>query len=219
MSFETQATFEAGALKLSPAAVQHTRNHYSKGREMSTTNPRNASHKKTEKLRSPQLSTTWRFVVGSLALITATHCAVLQAAEVTTEFTIHQDVPSLVHVDLGQDGHSHGDLLAFDAPIQATNGEKGKVSGFVLTVDIPEKEHEVFQDRIASIVFDLGNANTRVISGKSVYPHQGELEMVKNNPQIRAVVGGTGKYVGARGQVSTTRDDDGGYTHHIELVD
>ena len=144
---------------------------------------------------------------------------VLQAAEVTTKFTIRQDKPSLAHVDIGRKGQSHGDLMAFDAAVQATNGEKGKLSGFVLTVDIPEKEHEVFQDRIDSMVFDFGNANTLVISGKAAYPHRGELEIAKNNPQIRAIVGGTGKYIGARGQISTTHDDDEGYTHVIELVD
>tara|TARA_B110000211_G_scaffold130494_1_gene149940 strand:- start:53 stop:631 length:579 start_codon:yes stop_codon:yes gene_type:complete len=144
---------------------------------------------------------------------------VLQAAEVTTKFTIRQDKPSLAHVDIGRKGQSHGDLMAFDAAVQATNGEKGKLSGFVLTVDIPEKEHEVFQDRIDSMVFDFGNANTLVISGKAAYPHRGELEIAKNNPQIRAIVGGTGKYIGARGQITTIRDDDEGYTHVIELVD
>ncbi|MDF1844783.1 MAG: hypothetical protein P1U77_25505 [Rubripirellula sp.] len=153
------------------------------------------------------------------AFIVFTCSGALHAAEVTTKFTIHQDEPSLVHVDLGQKGQSHGDLLAFDALVQATNGEKGKLSGFILTVDIPEKDHEIFQDRIVSMVFDLGDANTLVISGKSVYPHRGELEMVKNNPQIRAVIGGTGKYIGARGQISTTRDEDGGYTHLVELID
>lgn len=155
----------------------------------------------------------------TLAFIVFAYTGVLHAAEVKTKFTIHQDEPSLVHVDLGQEGHSHGDLLAFDAPVQATNGDKGKLSGFILTVDIPEKDHEIFQDRIVSMVFDLGDANTLVISGKSVYPHRGELEMVKNNPQIRAVIGGTGKYIGARGQISTTRDEDGGYTHVVELID
>ena len=143
---------------------------------------------------------------------------VLQAAEVTTKFTIRQDKPSLAHVDIGRKGQSHGDLMAFDAAVQATNGEKGKLSGFVLTVDIPEKEHEVFQDRIDSMVFDFGNANTLVISGKAAYPHRGELEIAKNIPQIRAIVGGTGKYIGARGQITTVRDDEG-YTHVIELVD
>ena len=143
----------------------------------------------------------------------------LDAAEVVTKLTIHQDLPTLVHVDLGKEGASQGDMLAFDAAVETANGVKGKLSGFVLTVDIPEKDHEVFQDRIVSMVFDLGGANTLVIAGKSVYPHRGELEMKKNNPQMRAVIGGTGKYIGARGQVSTTRDKDGGYTHRFELVD
>tara|TARA_B100000767_G_C19536557_1_gene438885 strand:+ start:161 stop:643 length:483 start_codon:yes stop_codon:yes gene_type:complete len=143
----------------------------------------------------------------------------LQAADVTTKFTIHQDEPSLAHVDVGQKGQSQRDLLAFDAPVQTTSGEKGKLSGLVIAVDTPENEPEVFQDRIVSMVFDFGNANTLVISGKSVYPYHGELEFAKNVAQIRAIVGGTGKYIGARGQISTTRDDDDGYTHVIELVD
>jgi hypothetical protein len=159
------------------------------------------------------------FLALTFVFIAFSNSGVLQAAEVTTKFTIHQDEPSLARVDIGQKGQSHGDLMAFDATVQVTNGEKGKLSGFVLTVDIPEKEHEVFQDRIVSMVFDFGNANTLVISGKSVFPHSGELEIAKNNPQIRAIVGGTGKYIGARGQISTTHDDDEGYTHVIELVD
>jgi hypothetical protein len=159
------------------------------------------------------------FLALTFVFIAFSNSGVLQAAEVTTKFTIHQDEPSLARVDIGQKGQSHGDLMAFDATVQATNGEKGKLSGFVLTVDIPEKEHEVFQDRIVSMVFDFGNANTLVISGKSVFPHRGELEIAKNIPQIRAIVGGTGKYIGARGQISTRHDDDEGYTHVIELVD
>jgi len=152
-------------------------------------------------------------------LLTLVPSSLSAAAKVTTKLTVHQDSPSIVHVDLGSAGHSHGDMLAFDAEIKSSTGQKGKLSGIILTVDIPEKEHEVFQDRIVHMVFDMGQANTIVVSGKSVYPHTGELEMVKNNPQIRAIIGGTGKYIGARGQVSTTRDDDGGYTHVLELVD
>ena len=82
-----------------------------------------------------------------------------------------------------------------------------------------QAKDEVSEDRIASMVFDLGNADTLVISGKSVYPYRHKPQMDKNNPQIRAVIGGTGKYIGARGQIATTRNDDETYTHLIELVD
>ena len=169
--------------------------------------------------RGLAIQTVPRHLITAFLAVIFCHPSLLVAADVVTKLTIHQDLPTLVHVDLGKEGASQGDMLAFDAAVKTTDGVKGKLSGFVLTVDIPEKDHEVFQDRIVSMVFDLGGANTLVIAGKSVYPHRGELEMKKNNPQMRAVIGGTGKYIGARGQVSTTRDKDGGYTHRIELVD
>jgi hypothetical protein len=33
------------------------------------------------------------------------------------------------------------------------------------------------------------------------------------------VTGGTGTYLGATGQVTTSRNDDGSYTHTFELVE
>jgi len=158
----------------------------------------------------------------SRVLIALIACAALssaQAADIAQSFTIHQELPNLVHVDLGGEGSSHGDMLAFDAVVKTDTGVKGKLSGFVFTVDIPEQDHEVFQDRIAQMVFDLGETNTLVIGGKSVYPHNAGHEMDKNQPQLRAIIGGTGSFIGARGQATTTRNDDGTYEHHIQLVD
>jgi alpha-D-ribose 1-methylphosphonate 5-triphosphate synthase subunit PhnG len=37
--------------------------------------------------------------------------------------------------------------------------------------------------------------------------------------QVRAVIGGTGDYIGATGQITTTRNDDGSYDHVVELID
>ena len=132
---------------------------------------------------------------------------------------VHQELPDLTHIDLDKEGSSHGDLLAFDATVTSDNGMTGKLSGFIMTVDIPQKDHEVFQDRIVQMVFDFGEANTIVVGGRSVYPHSDKSEMKKNEPQYRAVIGGTGTFMGARGQVITTRNDDGTYEHMIELMD
>ena len=137
----------------------------------------------------------------------------------TQTLKVHQELPDLTHIDLDKEGASHGDLLAFDATVSSDNGMKGKLSGFIMTVDIPQKDHEVFQDRIVQLVFDFGEANTIVVGGRSVYPHLDKSEMKKNEPQYRAVVGGTGTFMGARGQVITTRNDDGTYEHMIELMD
>ena len=137
----------------------------------------------------------------------------------TQTLKVHQELPDLTHIDLDKEGASHGDLLAFDATVSSDNGMKGKLSGFIMTVDIPQKDHEVFQDRIVQLVFDFGEANTIVVGGRSVYPHLDKSEMKKNEPQYRAVIGGTGTFMGARGQVITTRNDDGTYEHLIELMD
>ena len=45
-----------------------------------------------------------------------------------------------------------------------------------------------------------------------------KVEITEEAPQVRAVVGGTGDYFAARGQVTTVRHKDGSYDHTIELA-
>jgi len=134
--------------------------------------------------------------------------------------TLDQALPFLVHIDVGLEGGSHGDILAFDAEVTSTEGLLGKLSGVIVTVNIPEPGGINYQDRIVHLVFDLGGANTVVVGGKSVYPVDGgpASEFAKNIPQIRAIIGGTGDYMSARGQMESTRLDDGSYKHVLYLL-
>ncbi len=75
-----------------------------------------------------------------------------------------------------------------------------------------------FFDRVGNIVLDFGGIDTLVIGGHSVYV-VGVGEMAVDAPQVRAITGGTGRFIGASGQVTTTRRDAGHYEHKIELVD
>jgi len=152
-------------------------------------------------------------------LLTSLQLSAAPEKKVTTALTITQKLPTLKHVDLGKEGASHGDMLAFSAVVITDGGIKGVLSGFITTVSIPEKEGEIFQDRIGHMVFDLGDGNTLVVGGKSVYPHNDGVEMRNNQPQLRAIIGGTGTFIGARGQIYTTRNEDGTYEHRVELVD
>ena len=43
-------------------------------------------------------------------------------------------------------------------------------------------------------------------------------EFEAGQPVVRPVLGGTGKYIGARGQVTSTRSDDGSYTQVFTLL-
>jgi len=138
-------------------------------------------------------------------------------ADERTEFTVHQDNPALATVDLGYAGKSHGDMLAFEATISTEDGVEGLLSGILITVALPRGQ-SVFEDRIGNLVFKFGDSDSLVVAGGSVYP-QDETEMATNQPQVRAVIGGTGKYIGARGEVTTTRNDDGTYDHAFKLID
>ncbi|MEO1190251.1 MAG: hypothetical protein AAFY02_00715 [Pseudomonadota bacterium] len=139
-------------------------------------------------------------------------------AQEATSFTVQQEVPALAAVDLGASGRSHADMLAFEAAIQSDDGRSGTLFGVLTTVDLPVEAGDLHEDRLGHLVFDLGAGGSLVVLGASVYA-EAASEMEQSRPQVRAVVGGTGDYIGARGQVTTTRNTDGTYTHVFELLD
>lgn len=138
------------------------------------------------------------------------------AAERTT-FKVRQEAPVLVTVDVGSEGSSHGDILAFEATITREDGTAGILRGMLTTVDIPAGD-DLIEDRVGQLVFDLGDGGMLIVAGSSVYS-SGSVEMAAGNAQVRAVIGGTGDFIGARGQVTTVRAEDGHYDHMFELVD
>jgi hypothetical protein len=153
-----------------------------------------------------------------LALALVPVSAVAGLAAERQAFVILQEAPDLNAVDLDVGGPSHGDLLAFEARITHDDGRAGTLRGILITVDLPEPGGDVHEDRIGQLLFDLGEGDSLVVAGGSVYPHQ-SVEMAPDNAQVRAVIGGTGAFIGARGQVTTIRDADGTYEHRFELLD
>ena len=131
-----------------------------------------------------------------------------------------QDKPVLVHLNLGDTAHSHGDGMAFEAVIKDTAGQvAGDVMGWLITVDIMDGDSTNpvhVADRIGSMVFNLGDENEIVAQGGTTY-HHGEQQMKLGISQKRAIVGGTGKYKGIEGEVTTTRNDDGTYLHVLDV--
>ena len=121
----------------------------------------------------------------------------------------------MVTLDLGSKGHSEGDMLAFEASVSGENGVKGTLYGLWITVDVIDSADK-FEDRLGQIYADFGNGNSIVIAGRAVYVVDSQ-EITVSAPQVRAIIGGTGDYMGARGQVTTTHNADGSYDHLIEL--
>ena len=134
--------------------------------------------------------------------------------------TYIQDKPVLIHVNLGDTAHGHGDGMAFEAVLKDTTGKAvGEVLGWIVTVDIVDGDSANLikvSDRIGTMVFDLGDENEIIAQGGTSY-HHGEQQMKLGIAQKRAIVGGTGKYKGVEGEITTTRHDDGTYTHVLDI--
>jgi hypothetical protein len=139
-------------------------------------------------------------------------------AQAKQTFTITQGKPEITRVDIGVTGMSVGDLFGFEAPFTTQDGKMGRIYGIITIVSIPTGANDPFIDRLSSGVLDFGKSDTLVVNGRTVYgTYQGEIK--DNEPQLRAIIGGTGRFIGARGQISTIRTPSGSYEHEIQLLD
>jgi len=95
----------------------------------------------------------------------------------------------------------------------------GKPAGF-LTGTITDYHPALIENenefRRRYLVFNLKDGEI-IATGNSLYP-VAESQIDKNSTVVIAVVGGTKKYVGANGQVRSTRNSDGTYTHRFKLI-
>ena len=134
--------------------------------------------------------------------------------------TFSQDKPLLTHVNLGDTAHGHGDGMAFEAILKDTTGTAvGEVLGWLVTVDIVDGDSANpvhITDRVGTMVFKFDEDNKIVASGGTSY-RKGEQQIDIGIAQKRAVVGGTGKYKGVKGEVTTTRNEDGTYKHVLDV--
>jgi len=128
-------------------------------------------------------------------------------------FTITQDAPELQAVD-GDDEQALEATL-FHADVERDDGTVGELVGYLLTVDYAT-DSDPYEERIGTLVFHFGG-DQLIATGGSFYSLT-ELEMDDEVVQTRAIIGGTGRYIGAEGEVDTTRNADGTYTHTITLV-
>ena len=160
------------------------------------------------------IAATIGFALGSASTLPAA-----QAAQPTRTVVLTQQPPVLHPVDLHLEGASVADMVLYEATIAGEQAESGMLTGFLITADMPDAETgDAHQDRLGQLSFDLGHGNSLVVAGEAIYPSE-DVEMTTNAEQLRAVVGGTGDFLGARGQVATTRNDDGTYTHEVTLLD
>jgi hypothetical protein len=129
---------------------------------------------------------------------------------------IRQEAPVLVDIGVEEQGKSVGDLLYFEASVTDADGNRGTLIGSLATVRLTDANLAEIEERLANLVFRFGD-DMLIVSGGSEYPSD-QSEMQAGAPQLRAVVGGTGRFFAARGEVVTERMEDGTYTHTFSLV-
>ena len=135
------------------------------------------------------------------------------AGQSTTTLTLVQDKPTIERVDSVV---KQGILTFFEAGLSTTSGaDAGVLAGSVLTVDISEDSSE-FEVRQRTLTYDTPDGQIQA-AGLSNYPFA-DRELAELDPQIIAIVGGTGKYLGVTGEVQTTRLTDGTYEHFFTFV-
>ena len=138
----------------------------------------------------------------------------------TETLTIYQDAPKMSLLDLGAPGNSLGDVYHFSAALHSERGGPvtGEVVGSKTLVKMPTDANPNLERRATLIFFTFAEGKDQIIAfGAGDYsPSTPEFDADK--PVVRPVLGGTGKYMGARGQVTSTRSSDGSYTQVFTLL-
>jgi hypothetical protein len=138
----------------------------------------------------------------------------------TQEFTIYQDAPVIVPLDLGASGPTAGDSFYFYAALRLVPAGPvvGEVFGTKVVVKTATALQPLIEQRITNLVFTFNDRLDQiVVAGVADYPVAG-AEFDPDQPMVRAIVGGTGAFIGARGELTSTRHPEGGYTQIFALL-
>jgi hypothetical protein len=130
---------------------------------------------------------------------------------VATAKGLHQST-----LDLGRQGKSGGDVYVFDGPLLDAEEEEsiGSVYGTQTSISL-DSDSETVQ---AMITYDFRNGDRITVGGIGQYP-RGDTGLIENQEFERPILGGTGRYAGASGTVTSVRRPDGSYEHTFELED
>jgi hypothetical protein len=137
-----------------------------------------------------------------------------------TSLTVFSDAPTINPVDVGPPGNSPGDAYYFSAPLRDQPGGAvtGQVYGTKTMVKPPAPANPNVEQRATMLFFVFGNSQDQIVAaGVPDYPPNAS-QFQANQPVLRAVVGGTGKYNGVGGQLTSTRNADGSYKQEFSLI-
>ncbi len=172
--------------------------------------PRDRSHRSS--LVRPRSTTLALVMVGAVIAISTGCGGDGETLNVVAPAKgLHQNT-----VDLGPEGKSGGDVYVFDGPLLDSDEEEsiGNVYGTQTSIAVGGGSETVQ----AMITYDFGDGDRLTIGGIGRYP-RGDMGLVEGQGFERPILGGTGRYAGASGTVTTVHRPDGAYEHSFEIDD
>jgi len=155
-----------------------------------------------------------------LASILIGACGLRSTNPSTETLTVYEDPRTLKLLDLGTPGNSPGDVYHFFASLHSSprGPVTGEVFGSKTLIKMATDANPNLETRATVLFFTFANRQDQIVAlGAFDYPATaGEFEA--GQPVLRAVLGGTGKYMGARGQLTSTRNADGSYMQVFTLL-
>jgi len=135
------------------------------------------------------------------------------------DFTVTSAKPDLTLVDTGAKGPSIGDYEVFSSAVTKDGTPFGVLYGMKLEVALPPAPGAPeglgrFQNQLT---FDLPDG-TICVAGVQYYTMDGSIPQTLKEGELRAIVGGTGAYAGARGTLRTTQHLDGTRTQELTFL-
>ena len=122
----------------------------------------------------------------------------------------------VVYLDFPPKGKSPGDLYVVTSQLLNPNTHRviGRLRG--------TQTHITFDSGVetvqAMLTYQLGAGNQIIVGGVSSYAPHTPPGLITGKTFVRAVIGGTGRYDGARGEEYTTHLRNGYYDHVFRLT-
>lgn len=159
-----------------------------------------------------------RMILGTAISALVVSMGIVSPANAATDkIVVIQEAPVIKQnekvVEIGQTGS----ILYFEGLLRTTTEKRiGLLTGQTTVIDLSPESGETTV-RYRELVFALPGGQI-VALGTSIYAARTTTNFRDDNAPVRiAVVGGTGKYRSAQGEVITTKRADGSYRHVILL--
>ena len=151
--------------------------------------------------------------IVSIGLVSAVAVAPASAAEKPVTVRVYHEAVNPIAVS----GTGIGTVRTFFIPI-AVNGKAADgqyLTGTLTTLDTAMPGGQELRSSNLTYVFGA-EKDQMVVGGVSLYPAAGPT-IAAGQTTVRPVIGGSGKYSGARGQVVSTNMGANGWTHVFKV--